>query len=892
MTDRAQALSSLTEESKFEQCPGEPGLLSRGVKKEFARGLCRRRGWPCLRRALAALCAFPLMVAAQQVSPCKGPAELEKVITSNPSPGAFDALGAYFASHHQFSCAISAFESAVHLAPDSWDGHYDLGIALLSDGDAHRATRELQIASKLKPGTEKILLPLGMSLSAINQQDAAIDVFRAILKQDPQSVAALDGLTKALIAQGRYAAAISQLTNAPANEVLRLNLAVAYSKNGNTDEALQTLSAIVKEHPSYAKAHMDLGIVYTQQKRFGEAAKEFEEVLRLNPGDDEARLSYVKALTAIVQFERAAPIIRDYLKHHPHDFEALYFDGITERGLANYADAEKVLRQAVAQNPNHAEARYHLGFVLTRQGKLAEARVQLEKALELDPHSGEARFQLASVLRDLGQQDQARAELKVFQEKKAEDVRQDVAGVTANQANQNLQSGDAQKAVTLYREAIANDPGNAHTYYDLALALDRLGDYAGEREALEKAVTLDAKLAPVHNQLGFLDLQANQAANAENQFKTAISLDPQYAEAQNNLGVLYGQLGKAGEAEQLFRKATENNPQYAQAFANLGLILASESRYAEAAEALRTAVQLDPKNPGALSAYGMVLVRLNRGSDALPFFRKVTELDPKSPGAHLNLGIALADQFDLNGALAEFSEAVRLDPGNALAHYNKGRVLLDLQHNREAKPELEAATRLDPSAADSWYLLGMISRQAGDTDESIRQFEQALAAKPDNAEALFLLGQELLRKGDEAGAIERWRKAIEIRPQYNEAIFSLARLLMKSDPEEAKRLQARFQELQAQQHIMDRAQTLGNFALASADAHDWPQAIAHLREALDACGTCNALPQLHKDLGLIYCHSGDFTKGRIELLEAQKLSPADQDVAKALALLAPVNKSQ
>ena len=520
MTDRAQALLFSTEESQSGGRPDEPGLS----------GLRRRPAF--LRRVLAAFCAFPLSVTAQQVSSCKGPAELEHVLTSNPSAGAFDALGAYFASHHQFSCAISAFESAIHLAPDGWDGHYDLGVALLSSGNPQRAARELQTASQLKPGTAKILLPLGISLSALNQQDAAIDAFRAILKQDPRSVPALDGLTKALIAQGRYTAAISELKNAPANEVLRLNLAVAYSKNGNTDEALQTLSALVKEHPAYAKAHMDLGIVYTQQKRFGEASQEFEEALRLDPRDEEARLSYVKALCAIAQFEKAAPIIRDYLKHHPHDFEALYFDGVVERGVGNYTDAEKVLRQAVALNPKHAEARYHLGFVLARQGKLTEARPELEKALALDPSSSEARFQLASVLRALGQPDQAREELKALQEKKTENVRQDVAGVTANQASADLQSGDAQKAVALYREALTNDPNNAHTYYNLALALDRLGDYSGEREALEKAMNLDASLAPVHNQLGFLDLQAGQTANAEDQFKTAISLDPQYAEAQ------------------------------------------------------------------------------------------------------------------------------------------------------------------------------------------------------------------------------------------------------------------------------------------------------------------------------------------------------------------------
>jgi tetratricopeptide (TPR) repeat protein len=246
----------------------------------------------------------------------------------------------------------------------------------------------------------------------------------------------------------------------------------------------------------------------------------------------------------------------------------------------------------------------------------------------------------------------------------------------------------------------------------------------------------------------------------------------------------------------------------------------------------------------------------------------------------------------LDAAVEEFSEAVRLDPNNAIAHYNKGRALLDLRRNRDAKPELEAATHLDPGSADSWYLLGLIARQEGDSGDAIPLFEKSLASNPDNAQALFMLGQELLRKGDEAGAIKRWRKAIELRPQYDEAYYSLSRLLMKSDPEEAKRLQNRFEEMREQQHIMDRAQMLGNFALTSADAHDWPKAVAQLKEAIETCGKCSELPQLHKDLGLIYCHSGDLKNGKTELLEAQKLSPDDEDVKKALRLLEPATKPQ
>ena len=855
--------------------------------------IIRRRRASCIRQlSFAVLCGLPFTAMAQDTPVCKGPAALEQTLASHPSPGAYEALGTWYATQRQFSCATSAFESAIRLDPNSWQSHYDDGVALLSSGKFSRAAEQLRTASGLKPDSEQILLPLGAALSGLDKQDEAVDVFQSVLKTDPQSVKALDGLTKALIAEKRYNVAIEELKKAPPDEVLQVNLAVAYLNNGDTEDALKTVSAIVKEHPDYAQAQFNLGAVLSRQDRFNEAAQAFKEAMRLDPSNDVTRLTYVKTLEVLAQFETAAPIIRDYLRRHPHDFDALYYTGVIEKGLGNNAEAEKTLREAVAIKPDNFDARYNLGFTLAHLGRPAEAKLQLEAALRLSPDSIKARFQLGTVLRALGQKDEAAHELNAVQEAKQTGMKQTSAAVKASQANEDLQSGDPQKAIALYREAIAEDPTDAKMYYNLALALDRIPDYSGEREALEKAVQLDSQLALPHNQLGLIDFQENHGEAAEKQFKEAIALDPQYAEAQNNLGVLYGQLGKNAEAEQLFRQATENNPQYGQAFANLGLTLASESRYADAGQVLARAVQLDPKNTGALSAYGMVLVRLNQANEALILFRKVTELDPKSPGAHLNLGIALADQVNLNGAVEEFSEAVRLDPNNAVAHYNKGRALLDLRRNRDAKPELEAATRLDPVSADSWYLLGLIARQEGDSSAAIPLFEKALTSNPDNAQALFMLGQEFLHKGDEAGAIKQWRKAIELRPQYDEAYYSLSRLLMKSNPEEAKRLQSRFQEMMEQQHMTDRAQMLGNFALTSAAAHDWPQAVTQLKEAIDACGQCSALPHLHKDLGLIYCHSGDFRNGKTELLEAQKLSPDDEDVKNALRLLERTGKPQ
>jgi tetratricopeptide (TPR) repeat protein len=80
------------------------------------------------RLAVVTFYVLPITVAAQSVS-CKGPSDLEQTVASNPSAAAFNALGTYFAGLRQYPCAISAFESAIRLAPNAWEGPYNLGLA-------------------------------------------------------------------------------------------------------------------------------------------------------------------------------------------------------------------------------------------------------------------------------------------------------------------------------------------------------------------------------------------------------------------------------------------------------------------------------------------------------------------------------------------------------------------------------------------------------------------------------------------------------------------------------------------------------------------------------------------------------------------------------------------
>src|SRR5437660_5841252 len=481
------------------------------------------RTWRWARIACCAwvLQAFSAILFAQIPTACKGSTELEKVIATQPSAGVYDALGAYFGQRQQLSCAIAAFEAAVHQDPNSWEARFNLSLALLQKHEPARAARELKVAVRIQPADPLGHIALGEALGELDQNDAAIEEFKFALKSDPKSVPALDGLAKALIAQKRYSAAIACLKDGPMSPVLQDDLAVAYSSNGDVAEAVKLLAQLVQQNPSSADRHARLGIAYTQETQFRQAVDEFREALRLDPSNDVTRLSYVKALIILAEFQTALPEIQGYFRRKPDDFDALYLMGVVDRGLGDYAAAEPVLKQAVALNPNHYDSRYNRGFVLAKLGRGQEALVQLEKAVQLNSSSSEARFQLAVVLRGLGQEQRARQELETFQQRKQQSVKENVAGTKVNQANEYFQAGEYQRAADFYREALAADPGNPRTYYDFALTLDRLGKTAEEREALQTAIRLDSSLARAHNQLGFLSMQAGQEAEAEKGLKEA-----------------------------------------------------------------------------------------------------------------------------------------------------------------------------------------------------------------------------------------------------------------------------------------------------------------------------------------------------------------------------------
>lgn len=545
-------------------------------------------------------------VLAQTQPNCHGPEPLEAKTHSQPTARNWAALGGWFGEQRQFDCAIPAFREALRVDPDSASLHYYLGLALLSSGRSKEALPELRRSNELDPNRLQARLLAGEILNESGQRGEAEASWEAALRIDPASTIALDWLAKARIADGQFESAIDLLLSAPQDEELTLDLALAYSRAGFFDKAAENLNAALERTPGDLHLTSALATVYVQSHRYQDATNKLQAALQLHPHDPATELLYLELLVMQGDDATARPLAQRMMAANPNSFDTLYLSGILENDAQEYASAIKHLKAAVAMNPNHYNARYNLGLAYSRLQQNQAAGEQFEKAVALDPTQAEAHFHLAQVLRSLGRTDRAQEQLNLFQECQQATVKLALGQTKAGQAAQALKDGHADQAVALYREAVEAQPQNANFEYDLAMALEAIGDPLQERAALEKAIALKPGFATAENQLGFVEARSGDTAAAERHFRSSLAAVPRFASALNNLGTLLGQEGRDTEAEVFFRSAVSANPRYTQAWVNLAATLASQSRFAEAQDAVENALKTAPQDPDALRLQQML----------------------------------------------------------------------------------------------------------------------------------------------------------------------------------------------------------------------------------------------------------------------------------------------
>src|SRR5579859_851522 len=176
------------------------------------------------------------------------------------------------------------------------------------------------------------------------------------------------------------------------------------------------------------------------------------------------------------------------------------------------------------------------------------------------------------------------------------------------------------KAIGYFEQAVASDPNFAQAYAGLAdaclvlpffspISADPL--YAKARDAADKALALDPRLAEAHNSEAYVKLYHDwDFKGAEQEFLKALALNPNYATAHQWYAELLSFEGRHEEAITQVTRALELDAQSAVVHHQAGQVFRSARQHSKAMAEYERSLQLDPQ----LWANYFTIYRIYRGN--------------------------------------------------------------------------------------------------------------------------------------------------------------------------------------------------------------------------------------------------------------------------------------
>lgn len=317
-----------------------------------------------------------------------------------------------------------------------------------------------------------------------------------------------------------------------------------------------------------------------------------------------------------------------------------------------------------------------IGGILYQKGDYEEAIKELEQAVQNGSADGKVYYQLASSYQ---------------------------------------QTGDIQKAITLYQKAAEllaeKNPAHRYSYYsryNLALLYKDQGQIDKAIGAIKKAIAQYKDEPSGYNLLGWLYWEKGDSDSALKEYKQSIKVDPNQEDAQYNIGILYYNKGRMQKAKESFNKVISLNSDNEKAsfyLDNLGDEIALKEKqystltipdpalrncylakqkidskeYEKAAEEYELALGLNPSCIQAHHGLGVVYeyndkgVRYGDGCNirkSIFHYEKALAIDPNQEDVIYNLAILYDENGNTDNSIRMYLRLIRLDPNSSQVHYN------------------------------------------------------------------------------------------------------------------------------------------------------------------------------------------------------------------------------
>ena len=298
------------------------------------------------------------------------------------------------------------------------------------------------------------------------------------------------------------------------------------------------------------------------------------------------------------------------------------------------------------------------------------------------------------------------------------------------------------KALTLFAEALKNDPAYAPAYAAMADSWMLLALYgnmtsikATERAMpmIEKALAIDPGSAEAFAALGLARWQIGQRDAAESALRQSIKLNEDYIPAYLWLGGLLGELGRLPEQSQILQQAMTLDPLNELLAINFAGNLSSRGDYQGGKDLLQGLVSLKPDSSILLRIMAGHAMKCGDLVDGWRFADRSFQLEPESPAVIQTLAGAWESIGALDKAEQLILEGLEIAGENAGLRKNYFFLLLRQGRLEEAERMVQEqfgdSVEGLPAKFQQYYYFqkSMINLVAGDRDSASEWIERALA---------------------------------------------------------------------------------------------------------------------------------------------------------------------
>jgi tetratricopeptide (TPR) repeat protein len=523
--------------------------------------------------ALAAL-STPLVANAQDAAPAAPAAETTTAPTATDDNAGKtgEQIAAYNAglaalNKNDLGEAAAQFQKAIELAPNDAGALMFLGYVRLRQQQYSDALTALEAAqaqsARLGANLLSILYNnLGIAYANSNRGADALAAYqKAIDASKTEYTDARYNLAFAQLAQKNYKDALPNLLklrdarkdDTAFQSSIYDGLAEAYENTGDWGQALAAYKQVTVLNPNDPAARFNFALALSKTGRIDDAIDQGSQVLKQNPNHEPTLLLLGDLYSRKGRWKDAKDVLNRYVLADDKNFTAWFTLGVAYDYSSDFSSALDAYAKAEALSPNDPAVKNNIGRILFKQGdhfpeKYNEAAARLKEALKLDPSFDDALVNLALVYTAQKKWDDAIEQWNTY----LKDIRLALQkpGLTAADkadwkrkaqsargalAENYLKAGDYPNAVKEYKQLLGDTPDNLDAMSNLGLAQYHTKDYEAAIATYRDLIKRDPKNAIAYNNLGVV-LEANgQREEAVQSYRKALSLKPDYPEARTNV---------------------------------------------------------------------------------------------------------------------------------------------------------------------------------------------------------------------------------------------------------------------------------------------------------------------------------------------------------------------